>query len=153
MLANLVCFSLDRRLSGLAARLGARYTRYADDLVFSGDRRLIRDAPAIERLVATICADESFMLNERKRRVMPRSARQRVTGVVVNERVNVPREEFDRLKATLFNAVRDGPTSQNREGLEDFRAHLTGRVAWVSSLNPARGARLRALLEQIDWER
>jgi hypothetical protein len=71
--------------------------------------------------------------------------------VVANQRMNVMRPEFDRLKATLTNCVRHGPESQNREAHPQFRSHLQGRVAFVESLNAQRGQRLRSLFEQIQW--
>jgi hypothetical protein len=49
--------------------------------------------------------------------------------------------------------VRHGPSTQDREDRPDFRGHLTGRVGWVAQHDPARGARLRAALERIDWTR
>jgi RNA-directed DNA polymerase len=152
MLANLCTFTLDRRMAGLAARLGATYTRYADDLVLSGGADLARRAPAITATVRAIVASEGLRLNERKSRVMRAGGRQRVTGVVVNARTNVPREEFDRLKAILHNAAVHGPASQNRADVPDFRAHLLGRIAWVAALNPGRGARLRRTFDAIAWD-
>ncbi|WP_324336047.1 reverse transcriptase family protein [Baekduia sp.] len=152
MLANLCAFSLDRRLAGLAARLGATYTRYADDLVLSGGPGLARRAEKVTATVRAIVADEGLRLNERKTRVMTAGGRQVVGGIVVNQRTNVPREEFDRLKAILHNAARHGPASQNRAGVADFRAHLLGRIAWVAALNPARGARLLRVFDAIDWD-
>jgi hypothetical protein len=152
MLANLCAFSLDRRLAGLARRLDATYTRYADDLVLSGGRPLVREAAGLQRAVRAIAADEGFRLHPRKTRVMTQATRQQVTGVVVNAHPNVARDEFDRLKATLHNAARHGPAAQNREGVPDFRAHLLGRIAWVAWLNPARGARLRRLFDVIEWD-
>jgi hypothetical protein len=152
LLANLCAFSLDRRMAGLAAAFGATYTRYADDLVLSGPRRLVGQAPRLRAAVGAIVAAEGLRLNAGKSQVMTRAGRQRVTGVVVNERLNVPREDYDRLKATLHNALRHGPASQNREGVADFRGHLLGRIAWVAALNPARGARLRAMFDAIAWE-
>jgi hypothetical protein len=151
MLANLCAFTLDRRMAGLARALGATYTRYADDLVLSGSRGLAAAAPELARTVAAIAAGEGLRLNARKTTVMTRAGRQRVTGVVVNVRPNVPRDDYDRLKAILHNAARHGPETQNREGVEDFRAHLLGRIAWVAALHPERGARLRARLDAIDW--
>lgn len=152
-LANLCAYRLDCRLAGLAEKLGANYTRYADDLTFSGGDELRRAASRVRRLVAAIAAEEGFTINVRKSRVMPRGTRQTVAGVVVNEKPNVRRADFDRLKAILTNCVRHGPTSQNREKHPDFRGHLTGRVAHVAMLNPARGAKLRVLLNRIDWSR
>ncbi len=148
-LANLAAFGLDRRLSGLAASLGATYTRYADDLTFSGSRVLLGDA---RTWIARIAHEEGFTVNDRKTAVMTRAGRQRVCGIVVNERPNVAREEYDALKAILHNAARNGPVVENRAGVRDFRAHLLGRIAWVASLNPGRGEKLRRRFELVAWE-
>ena len=82
---------------------------------------------------------------------MRRSAAQRVTGIVVNDHVNVPRASYDRLKAILNNCRRRGPQAENREGHADFQAHLDGKVAWVEQVNPVRGAKLRAAFDLISW--
>jgi hypothetical protein len=139
-LANLAAFRLDRRLVGLAAAVDARYSRYADDLVLSSDRHLRTP----ETMIARIAADEGFRVNAGKTRVMGRGTRQTVTGIVVNAHPNVPRGEYDTLKATLHRAVHDGPA-----GLDP--SQLLGRIAWVESLNPARGAKLRTRVAAIDW--
>jgi RNA-directed DNA polymerase len=149
-LANLVAHRLDRRLAGLARSVGATYSRYADDLVLSGDRELQRRLRATRAAVAAIVADEGFVLHPEKSQLMHRAGRQRVCGMVVNVAPNLAREEFDRLRAILHDAATHGPERANRAGLPNFRAHLTGRVAWAASLNPARGVRLRAQLAAID---
>lgn len=151
-LANLAAFSLDCRLAGLARAYAANYTRYADDLAFSGGAGLNRNADWFLWIVSQIARDEGYAVNPAKTRVMPRSVQQRVTGIVVNRHINIAREDYDRLKATLCNAVRHGAAAQNREGHADLRAHLEGRVGWVEQVNPPRGERLRNLLEQIVWE-
>lgn len=150
-LANLALRRLDSRLGGWADASGAVYTRYADDLAFSGGAELARRADAFVRGVVRIVADEGHRVNRRKTRVRPRSVRQTVTGIVVNERPNATRREFDRLKATLHNCAEHGAASQNRAGHPDFRAHLLGRIGWVGSLNPERGARLRREFDRIRW--
>jgi hypothetical protein len=151
-LANLAAYRLDVRVAALAAKLGASYSRYADDLVLSGARELARAAPTVIARLAAIAADEGFSLNFRKTRVMTARARQKITGIVVNQKRSAPRSEVERLRAILHNCRRHGPASQNREGHADFCAHLRGRVAWISSLDPARGARLQGIFEQIRWE-
>jgi RNA-directed DNA polymerase len=151
-LANLVAWRLDVRLSGLATAFGATYTRYADDLAFSGDDLFARKTDSLLVAIETIAEDEGYALNQRKTRIMRSAARQRVTGVVVNDHLNVPRETFETLKATLHNCRKLGPASQNRDGHADFKAHLDGRIGWVESLNPARGQRLRAIYHQVVWE-
>ena len=150
-LANLVAWTLDRRLHGLARRLGANYTRYADDLAFSGDADFFRTLGRFAKTVETIVRDEGFALNAAKTKIMPRDTRQRVTGIVVNAHCNVGRTEFDTLKAILHNCAHGGPAGQNRDGVPDFRRHLDGRVSWVEQVNPARGTKLRLLFERIAW--
>ncbi len=90
-------------------------------------------------------------MQPRKTRIMRPGARQHVAGLVVNAHPNVKRRDYDQLKATLWNCLRSGPASQNRQQLGDFRSHLIGKVAFVEMINPLRGERLRKLLEQIDW--
>jgi hypothetical protein len=150
-LANLAAFGLDRRLHALAATLGADYTRYADDLAFSGDARLARAARRFQVAVATAALEEGFEVNTRKTRLMRRGVRQQLVGLVVNAHPNPPREAYDRLKAILHNCRRHGPAGQNRDGHADFRAHLLGRIAQVAALNPARGRRLQEAFAAIAW--
>jgi hypothetical protein len=151
-LANLAAFRLDRRLAGAAASLGLDYTRYADDLVFSGPSNLMRLAAGLRTQVAAIAADEGFRINHAKSTLATRAGRQRVCGVIVNQHPNIAREEYDTLKAMIHNCARDGPASQNRSGINNFRAHLVGRIAWVEALNPQRGEKLRRGLSDISWE-
>jgi hypothetical protein len=150
-LANLCCFRLDCRLAGLARTMGVQYTRYADDLIFSGGHELERNLSRFRIFVCAVVLNEGFAIRRRKTRVMRSGCRQEVTGIVVNRRLNIPREEFDRLKAILHNCAVSGPARQNREGLESFREHLRGRIACVRSIHQARGDRLRALFDRIDW--
>jgi hypothetical protein len=74
-----------------------------------------------------------------------------VTGIVVNDHINVPRSAYDALKATLINCVRRGPANENRDAHPHFRSHLDGRITWVGSLNPRRGEKLRRIFEAIIW--
>lgn len=150
-LANLCAFALDLRLEGLAWVFGARYSRYADDLVFSGPESLRAQFRALAAWVSAIAEAEGFVLNSNKTRCLPEHMQQRVTGLVVNARLNTPRQEFDRLKACLHHCVRSGPQSQNSQGLIDYRGHVLGRIGWVGQTNPARATKLMQLFEQIDW--
>ena len=150
-LANLCAFRLDVRIAGLARSLGARYTRYADDIVLSGGAHLARQADRIEARIGGFALDEGFALNQRKTRCVTRARRQQVANIVVNAIPNLPRDEFDRLKAQLHRCATRGPASQNRAGLPDWEQHLRGRVAWAEQLNPRKAQRLRRLLDAIDW--
>ncbi len=150
-LANLAAWQLDARLHGLAKSVDANYTRYADDLAFSGDERFARRIKPFLAAVEDIAAAEGYALNHRKTRIMRRGGCQRLTGLVVNDHLNVARAAYDRLKATLHNCARNGPQAENRANLPDFRAHLEGRVVWVENVNRSRGERLRRMFEEIPW--
>lgn len=150
-IANLCAWRLDCRLQGVADRFALHYTRYADDLALSGGKELLRLAPFLQGLVGAIALEEGFDINHRKTRVQTQAQSQRLAGVVINARTNLPREEFDRLKAILHNCARHGPESQNRDGIDDFKAHLAGKIAYVDWLNPERGAQLKRLWKHIHW--
>lgn len=153
MLANLAAWTLDLRLAGLARSWGVTYTRYVDDLIFSG-RSFVggRSATGLLAQVGGIAAAEGFTINAAKSRTRSRAQRQQVLGVVVNAHPAVARDELDQLRAVLHNCASLGAASQNREGHADFRAHLLGRISWVAHLHPGRGAQLRAAFDRIGWD-
>lgn len=151
MLANLLAFHLDVRLVALAESFGAVYTRYADDLAFSGPPTLRRRSAALLRLIDTIVRDEGFRLNPRKTAAVGPGQRHRLGGMVINARPNPDRRDYDQLKAEIHDAITNGPAAANRGGVEHFRAHLLGRISWVAELNPQRAARLRSSFDRIVW--
>lgn len=144
-LANLCAFGLDLRLQALAQRFGARYTRYADDLVFSGPKALrLRQWIDLRAWVIAIAQDEGFILRADKTRVMPAHQRQYVTGLVVNERTNYSRTQFDALKARLHRLGQQPRVDPSE------RAPLMGEIQWASQwLAPTRCAKLQRLFHTI----
>lgn len=152
-LANLLAHRLDRRLAGLAARFGACYTRYADDLLFSGGDDFAHASARCATWAAAILQQEGLACAHRKTRVMRASVAQHAGGLVLNTHAAVARCERDRLEAVLTNCVRQGPSTQNRTGVADFRAHLRGRIAHVAHAHAPHGKHLLALFAQIDWTR
>jgi len=150
-LANLAAFRLDRRLSGLASAQELTYTRYADDIAFSGSARLVRNAATMRSMIDRIVRAEGFTVNDNKSTLVTRAGRQQLCGVVVNRRTNMARTDYDTLKAILHNAARHGPAGQNHGGEPDFRTHLLGRIAWVQQLHPERAAKLRREFDHIAW--
>ena len=151
-LANIMAFRLDCRLSGLAKSAGAVYTRYADDLAFSGGVEFARVVERFAAHAAAVALEEGFGVNHHKTRIMRRGVRQSLAGIVVNRRINLRRADLQVLEATLTNCARFGLESQNRQGLANFRAHLEGRIGFVEMVNRAKGARLRSLFEAIPFE-
>src|SRR5688572_758639 len=120
-ICNALLIRLDRRLAGLAKKRGLTYTRYADDLTFSGDVDL--DTIHRFRCAATrLIEAEGFILNRDKVRVMRQSARQSVTGVVVNKVLGLSRQDRRRLRAMLHNAEKAG----------EIPATLQGKLAYLA---------------------
>src|SRR5262249_30643931 len=151
-LANLCAYRLDCRLAGLAAAAGASHTRYADDLVFSGDADLESCARRFHVAGCSIALEEGFEVHSPKARFIRQAVRQQVAGIVLNVGPNVERREYDCLRAILTNCLRHGPHGQNRAGHSDFRGYLMGRMAYIDMLNPSRGRKLRKLFDQIHWK-
>lgn len=150
-LANLACFGLDRRMSALAERFDARYTRYADDLAISGDAEFAESVDRFLHLADIIVRDEGFRINSDKTRRQPQSQRQVLTGMVVNKHLNTHRRDFDQLKAVLHDTRKNGPAIANRAGHPQFRAHLEGRISFVQATNPNRARKLWRSFDQIRW--
>lgn len=148
-LTNLLCRRLDRRLQGLALKLGFVYTRYADDLTFSWDgahERTHDNVCNVLKGVADIVTHEGFVVHPDKTRVMRKGRLQEVTGVVVNEKLGVPRKELRRFRATLFQIERDGPTGKQWGKGPDLMASIQGYASFVAMVDPEKGA---ALVEQV----
>jgi RNA-directed DNA polymerase len=142
-LANLVNVMVDARLAGLARREGATYTRYADDLTFSfatddGDavRRVIRDARRI------LWAERYELHMTRKLQVRRRWERQLVTGLVVNDRVAVPRSRRRWLRAVEHHVATGRPASLTAEALAGWRGFelMVESQAVESRTRPPAGA-------------
>lgn len=147
-LANLAAFNLDCRLSALAKHIDSSYSRYADDMLFSGNS--YRNLNSLIPYIGHILAEEGFHMNYRKTRVMGAGQRQIATGIVLNKHHNLPRQEYDRLKAILHNCVCKGVESQNK-GHPNFYAFLKGKLNYLSMLNPSKAKKLEAMFLQIDW--
>lgn len=91
-LSNLVNFRLDARLAGIARRFGGVYTRYADDITVSFAQDDGRSVRTVQSLLARALRETGYRIHRRKLSHRRRHQRQLVTGLVVNERVQLPRE-------------------------------------------------------------
>lgn len=137
-LSNLVNVHLDRRLASLADHLGARYSRYADDITFSFGRtnlpktdRVIRSKSLHQRIKLALSTTDfvlrfyGYQLHRRaKRSVNRRHRRQQVTGLVVNEKVAVPRSKRRWLRAVEHRLNTKGEASLTAEQLQGWKAFI-----------------------------
>lgn len=137
-LANLACRRLDARLAKLAAKFGATYTRYADDLTFSFAKTPEISIGRFFWFVDGVCQQEGFNEHPGKRKILRAKTQQRVTGIVVNEDVHVPRRDRRRFRAILHNIAKRGLASEAK-GRSDFAAYLQGYAAYVQMVQPELG--------------
>lgn len=122
-LSNLLNFRLDARLAALARAHGAAYTRYADDMTFSFDADEHETLVAVIRTTKKALREEGYRLHtDRKLRVLRPHMRQTVAGLVVNERVRLPRATRHWLRAVEHRASNGRATTLTPAQLQGWRA-------------------------------
>jgi retron-type reverse transcriptase len=141
ILANISCWKLDIRLSCIAKAWNAAYTRYADDISFSGPVEITKLIPLIGKIVR----EEGFRLALPKLRIHRKGARQDVTGLTVNTQVSVPRAIRRRLRAAVHH-VANGmePSWKGRPMSLDC---LKGHLNYLASVHPDEA---KALLQELE---
>ncbi len=130
-ICNAIVMRMDRRLGGLARQFEFNYTRYADDITFSGDDP--DGVGKLLRLIRQIVESEGFVLNQSKTRIMRQGRRQTVTGVTVNQDLGLSRRERRRIRAQIHQMQK-----QSVNGEIDLyeRKQLKGKLAHLRMLNP-----------------
>ena len=150
-LTNILCYRFDRRIQGIANKLGFKYTRYADDLSFSHAKG---DEKAYLKLmwqVRKVITEEGFNLHPDKIRVMRKGARQEVTGLVVNDKVNINRKSLRNFRALIFQIEKDGiqdKTWLGKKGMTMLAA-IEGYVNFINMVDQSKGKELRDRINPI----
>jgi RNA-directed DNA polymerase len=99
ILTNIICKKLDNRLTYFCEKRNITYTRYADDLTFSSNEKVF--SLGLKHKIKNIISIQNFIVNNDKERFQTKSTCQIVTGIVVNEKLNVSRKFIKRLRAIL----------------------------------------------------
>ena len=102
ILTNIVCRNLDFKLHKLAREYNLHYSRYADDITFSGNRNVFQKDGEFRKELEQIITKEHFTVNEKKTRLQKKNERQEVTGLIVSDRVNVLRKYVREIDNILF---------------------------------------------------
>lgn len=140
VLANIIAKRLDKRLAGAASKNGMKYTRYADDLTFSGKTQVVAALPLIRQIIK----EEGFTISAKKFRIIRRGNRQEVTGLTVNEKVTVPRMKRKWLRAAVHHLANGKPVTLNGKALSPNE--LRGHLAFIGSVHPELAAKYTPLL-------
>jgi RNA-directed DNA polymerase len=121
-LTNILCASLDRRLQGLASRFGLIYSRYADDITFSSPHNVYNVLDFNLELKRIIESDQELAINPKKTRLQKRGFRQEVTGLVVNDKVNVRRRYIKQIRMWLYYWERYGYDKAESIFIRDYKS-------------------------------
>lgn len=151
-LSNIACLKLDARLSALATKYDAKYSRYADDITFSGNRGIKK----LRLIAATILSEEGFEVNDRKTRIAYPYQRQEVTGLIVNgDAVKVDKRYKRSLLQEIYYCIKFGVQSHMRKidcEKAFYKEHLYGKAYFVSMVEPEEGKKIFDLLGKIQWD-
>jgi len=134
-ITNVLCKKLDRRLTGLAYRFGAKYTRYADDITFSSPHNIYNDEKFINELQRIIAEDNllktkskqkeigpKLKLNTDKTRLQKAVHRQEVTGLIVNDKLNVRKRYVKQIRMWLYYWEKYGYEKAQQIFIKDYFA-------------------------------
>lgn len=151
LLTNLTCERLDRKLKLVAEQFGAQYTRYADDITFSGPGKamLTRLLTVAERVLRS----EGLRVHPTKTRLLPSSQRQEVTGLTVNDALNTPRAYRRRVRASLHNWEQHGAVGTAEKfgfrSSEHFINSLWGQIEFLKYTSKGSKARHQHVVQKI----
>jgi len=148
MISNLIAWGMDMELSKFCKKRNLNYSRYADDITISGGKNL----PKYKTLIYRKIEDEGFSINWDKVRLHGRGSSQRVTGLVVNEKVSLDRKKKKKLRAKVHNIVKNGPKIENRENNPFFKEQIFGELAFIKMVEPDFANSLINSLKCVDWE-
>ncbi|MBV1709410.1 MAG: reverse transcriptase family protein [Erysipelothrix sp.] len=151
-ISNIACLKLDYRLSKLSKCFRASFSRYADDLTFSGDYGITKIIDTVKKIVN----DEGFEVNEKKIRIQFKHQKQNVTGLTVNDfKVRVSREYLRKFRQEIYFCQKFGIRDHLRFINSDrryFRDYMYGKAYFINMIDVDEGKLLLNKLNQINWE-
>lgn len=134
-LSNIFFIPIDKRISSFAIKRKINYTRYADDMTFSGDF----EPGMLIKFVESVLKDYDLVINKKKTRVLKKHQRQLVTGIVVNEKLQAPRKMRKELRQAVYYIEKFG-LSSHLEKTNNKKAnhikYLLGIANFILFINP-----------------
>lgn len=151
ILSNIVTYKLDKRLKSLAIKNNINYSRYADDMTFSGQSNKVNDH--FYSIVKKIIEEEGFAINTEKVRFAGKGRRQEVTGLVVNgQTVAVSKNYLREIRQELYYIKKFG-LENHREKREFnnlfYRDHLKGKIMFVRMVDKKKGEEFLEMYNDI----
>lgn len=148
-ISNLIVYKMDKKISGLAKKLNFSYTRYADDMSFSTTHENSQNVSRLLHFTKKIIESEGFVIHPDKVHVMRKGMQQKVTGVVVNKKLNVDRIQLRKFRAVLHNIEKNGWKDQKWGKAIHVINAIEGYINYVYMVNPEKGTAFKQKLKNI----
>lgn len=158
-LANCIASSLDQVFEALSKTLNCRYSRYADDLIFSTTKGTgkLPEIATVKRIIE----QEGFFVNENKTKQFNRGRKQYVTGFTVTHGVHVPKKFRQEIIKHIYYARKYGPYNHLKKWMSDnsipndfiydFHNWLLGKISFVLSADYSGGMKMMEKFNKINW--
>lgn len=141
VVSNLILRNFDASLLKISSKVGVNYSRYADDITFSGDDAAVW----MLKPLATILSQNGYELDDKKTNIFRKGRRQSVTGLVVNQDVNIARPLKRKLRAAIHRRSNGEEATWNGKPISDIA--LKGHVAFLRMISPEYGALMQEKLD------
>lgn len=163
LITNIVCQRLDHLLTGVAKRFGLCYTRYADDITFSSMHSVYQQDHPFQKELQRIITEQGFQIKTSKTRLQHEAYRQEVTGLVVNQRVNVHASYIKQLRMWLYYWETYGydkagqlflqdqlhPSDRDKKGLSGMLPVLMGKLQYLKMIRGAEDNQYQQLFSRF----
>jgi retron-type reverse transcriptase len=137
MISNIIMKDFDNCIGSWCTERNIAYTRYCDDMTFSGDF----DPAFVITLVRSELKKLGLYLNDKKTTIVKKGARQSVTGIVVNEKLSIPADYKKHIRQEMYYCMKFGivdhlEKTSSTENKKTYVAKLLGRINYVLSVEP-----------------
>lgn len=156
-IANIILHSTIRRIKGLCDKQGLNFTVYIDDITISGNKDVFQLAPTIEKIIT----ESQFKIKNEKTCYQPNYKQQKITGLIVNRKINIPKKYYEETRRDLLDCKKNGALSvvsraslgsdRRTTSVLKFKEHLYGKINYIAQVNPDRGAKLTGIFNLIRW--
>ncbi|WJM08368.1 reverse transcriptase family protein [Paenibacillus sp. PK1-4R] len=159
MLSNLFFRDIDEEFQQIASRYHIRYSRYADDITFSGVQKkgYLVLSEKLKQIVTSVLSKHNFIVNEAKTRLMKGKHPKIITGLVVTSQgVRIPQKYIRRLNKEIYYCRKFGVNGHLKyQGLitiANYKGYLIGLARFIYMVDPVKGAKFIKMIKDLDWD-
>lgn len=154
-LSALVLYPLDRQIYKLAKQNSWSYTYWIDDITISANTPI----QPFRKIIFSIIERHGFKVNEEKTKFVNKRERMIITGIVINKKINVPKNKRQEIRQIIFYLKKFGINNYlikkdlqiNKENVKKLKQEIEGKIRYVKSINVELGNKLMKEFKMIDW--